>query len=251
MQNLIHRKEYPVHVYETGPDEKLNPVSFFNYLQDVAAEHAVMLGFGRDDMLKNNTFWVLSRISAEIREWPDMFEKVIVSTWPAGTDRMFAVRNFSVSYPDGREIASAKSSWLIVDLATRRIRRPGEEFNRFKANLPSGNEPEKFAGKIEPENNFSSKTEPFRVKMSDLDVNMHTNNTSYIKWVIDTYDEEFIKNHRPVCFLINFLSESRYGNLIEVRTAVKDGLNFYHSVAMAGTDTELCRIITGWEKSTR
>ena len=32
----------------------------------------------------------------------------------------------------------------------------------------------------------------FRVKVSDLDVNLHTNNVRYIKWVTDTYDLDHI-----------------------------------------------------------
>lgn len=42
-------KEYQVHVYETGPDGRLNLYSLFDYFQDIASDHAVQLGFGRDD----------------------------------------------------------------------------------------------------------------------------------------------------------------------------------------------------------
>jgi medium-chain acyl-[acyl-carrier-protein] hydrolase len=87
-------KEYTVHVYETGPDGRLNIYSLFNYMQDIASENAIMLGFGRDDLLKNNHFWVLSRMYAEITEWPRWEEKIIVKTWPNGTDKLFAMRNY-------------------------------------------------------------------------------------------------------------------------------------------------------------
>ena len=66
MEFLKFEKEYTVHVYETGPDGKLNLYSLFDYLQDIASDHAVKLGFGRDDLMKQNHFWVLSRIYAEI-----------------------------------------------------------------------------------------------------------------------------------------------------------------------------------------
>jgi hypothetical protein len=47
MESLQFEKEYRVHVYETGPNGKLNLYSLFNYLQDIASDHAVKLGFGR------------------------------------------------------------------------------------------------------------------------------------------------------------------------------------------------------------
>ena len=52
MELLQFEKEYRIHVYEIGPDGKLNLFSLFNYLQDIASEHAVKLGFGRDDLMR-------------------------------------------------------------------------------------------------------------------------------------------------------------------------------------------------------
>ena len=68
MQEIIYRKEYPVNFYEVGIDEKLIPFSLFNYFQDIAAEHAVNLGFGREDLIKMNKFWILSRMAMEVKE---------------------------------------------------------------------------------------------------------------------------------------------------------------------------------------
>jgi hypothetical protein len=67
MDRLTFDKNYNVHVYETGPDGRLNLLSLFNYFQDIASDHAELLGFGRDDLMKDNRFWVLSRMYAEIK----------------------------------------------------------------------------------------------------------------------------------------------------------------------------------------
>ena len=70
MDSLQFEKDYRIHVYETGPDGKLNLYSLFNYLQDIASDHAIKLGFGRNDLMKDNRFWVLSRVYAVINTWP-------------------------------------------------------------------------------------------------------------------------------------------------------------------------------------
>ncbi len=48
MELRILEKEYSVHVYETGPDGKLNLHTLFDYFQDIASDHALMLGYGRE-----------------------------------------------------------------------------------------------------------------------------------------------------------------------------------------------------------
>ena len=115
MDKQQFEKEYRVHVYETSPDENVNICSLFNYMQDVAAIHAIKLGYGRDELMKNNNFWVLSRMYGEIAEYPFRNEKIIVKTWPYGTDNVFSLRFFELRLPDGRIIAKASSSWLIID----------------------------------------------------------------------------------------------------------------------------------------
>ena len=52
----MFEKVYRIHVYETRPDGKLDLYSLFNYMQDIASVHAVKLGFGRDDLMKDNRF---------------------------------------------------------------------------------------------------------------------------------------------------------------------------------------------------
>jgi len=81
-------REFRVHVYETFVDEKANICALFNYMQDIAAEHAIRLGYGRDDLMKENNFWVLSRMYAEISEYPFRDERITVKTWPFGTDNV-------------------------------------------------------------------------------------------------------------------------------------------------------------------
>ncbi len=72
----------------------------------------------------------------------------------------------------------------------------------------------------------------FRVKINDLDINLHTNNVNYIKWVTDTYDLNFVMNHRAFSAEINYLAEAIFGDEIVIRTSADeaDGRYFNHSV---------------------
>ena len=241
-------KEYRIHVYETGPDGRLSLASLFDYMQDIASDHAETLGFGRDDLMKNNRFWALSRMYAEIERWPVWKETIILKTWPHGTDKLFALRNYDVKYPDGRHIAHGTSSWLILDHSTRRIQRPESELNHFRHNFQSRNSPLRYASKLEASETEGLKTATFRVRVSDLDINLHTNNVKYLKWIDDTYDLNFILKNIPRSVEINYLSESLFNEEIFIQTSAdRNNEGFYnHSVFRSGDNKELCRVRIGW-----
>ncbi len=248
----LFEKEYRIHVYETGPDGKVNLFSLFNYMQDIASEHAVMLGFGRDDLMKDNHFWVLSRIFAVFKELPSWGARLIVRTWPSGIEKIFALRNYEIVYPDGRVAASASSSWLIVDRTTKRIHRPGESFTQHTPELNPAILPVRSAGKLTDLQENGELDLKSHVRVSDLDINLHTNNVNYLKWVCDTYDLDFIMKHHPCSAEINYLAESMFGDEITISSSGKEaGDNGFvnHSVFRTDDKKELCRIKLEWKES--
>ena len=250
MELLQFEKEYRVHVYETGPDGKLNLYSLFNYMQDIASDHAVRLGFGRDDLMRDNRFWVLSRMYAVIDEWPVWEDTIIVKTWPNGTDKLFALRNYEVNFPDGRHIASGTSSWLILDQNTKKVQRPDSILTTYNPDLHTKASPIRYANKIEAAAESGKTSQAFRIKVSDLDVNLHTNNVRYLKWVCDCYNLDHIMNNVPQSAEINYLAESKFDEEIIIRTSSENGINpcFNHSIFRTSDNKELCRIRIEWGK---
>ena len=248
MELLQFEKEYRVHVYETGPDGKLNLYSLFNYMQDIASDHAIKLGFGRDDLMRDNRFWVLSRIYAVINKWPLWKDSIIIKTWPNGTDKLFALRNYEVKYRDGSHIASGTSSWLILDRTTKKIQRPDSILSKYNPDLRTENSPVRYASKIDPAAENGRVSPLFRIKVSDLDVNLHTNNVMYLKWVSDSYDLGFIMNNDPQSAEINYLAESMFDEEIIIKTSVENDSFYNHSIFRINDNKELCRIRIEWEK---
>jgi medium-chain acyl-[acyl-carrier-protein] hydrolase len=251
MDPLQFEKEYRVHVYETGPDGKLSLYSLFNYLQDIASDHAVKLGFGRDDLMKNNQIWVLSRIYAEIERMPIWEDTIILRTWPNGTDKLFALRNYEVRFTDGRHIASGTSSWLILDQTTKRVQRPDSILTTYNFELHVNKSPLRYAGKIGPAGENSKVSQQFKVNVSDLDVNLHTNNARYLKWACDSYDLDFVMGNEPQSAEINYLAESRFDEEIIIRTSSENGnkSSFNHSIWRTNDNKELCRLRIEWAQN--
>ena len=91
----------------------------------------------------------------------------------------------------------------------------------------------------------------FRIKVSDLDVNLHTNNVRYLKWVSDSYNLDFVMKNDPQSAEINYLAESMFDEEIMIRTSVENENEcFYnHSIFRTNDNKELCRIRIEWKKS--
>lgn len=246
---IEYQKEYKIPVYEIGADGKLNPHSLFNYLQDIASEHAVKLGFGKEDLIRENHFWVLSRLVASIETWPGWEEKIIVRTWPRGTDKLFAIRDYEVCYPDGRMIATASSSWLVVDISSRRVQRPDYILTKYNSGTEVRSALGRNAAKLEPAADSGTNSAPFRVRQSDLDVNLHTNHVMYIKWIADSYDLDFRVKNLPVSVEVNYLAESKWNDELFLRTSSDEnnGGFYNHSTIRSVDNTELCRVRIGWK----
>jgi medium-chain acyl-[acyl-carrier-protein] hydrolase len=203
--------------------------------------------------MRNNHFWVLSRIYAVINKWPVWEDTIILKTWPNGTDKLFALRNYEVSYPDGQQIAAGTSSWLILDRTTKKVQRPDSILSRFSPNLHTENSELRYASKIEPSRENGRISPLFRIKVSDIDVNLHTNNVRYLKWASDSYDLDFIMNNEPLSAEINYLAESRFDEEIMIRTSVENvnGPFYNHSIFRTNDNKELCRIRIEWEKGNK
>jgi acyl-ACP thioesterase len=241
------QKEYKIHVHETDVNSKLNLASLFNYLQDIASEHAEILGFGRADLMKYNQFWALSRMYAEISVWPEWKESIIVKTYTKGVDKLFALRNYEVSYPDGKHIAFATSSWLILDQTTRRIQRPETALIHFNRHPETQKSPLRYASKLELNESEVKNSDKFKVKISDLDINLHTNNVKYLQWISDSYDIDFVKENCIHSIEINYLSESFYNDEVYLQTRTDTDSYCNHSV-IRSDGKELCRVRLGWKQ---
>ncbi len=155
------------------------------------------------------------------------------------------------SYPDGGPVARATSSWLIIDRNSRRIQRPDDNLRKYDPELPDEKALIRNAIKLEPADSNGLKTNQFSVRISDLDLNLHTNNARYLKWVTDSYDLDFIINNVPFSAEINYLAESHYNDPIAIIMSEEkeNSGTFIHSIMRTSDNTELCRVRITWKNN--
>ena len=246
MNELVKEVSYRIHTYETDTQGYLRIPALFNYLQDIASQHAVSLHFGKEDLEKKNRFWVLSRIYCKLDKLPEWNDEILIRTWPRGIEKIFALRDYEISDSTGDRIGGATSSWLMLNIENRRPVRPDNLFEILNGDTPERASLGRNAGKLPPVEDWQYKSSPIPVKHSDLDLNLHVNNVSYLQWALDSYPLDFIMSHRLKTAELNFLSESLPGDEVYVLAGESEENLFDHSITRKADGRELCRLRVEW-----
>ena len=222
-------QNFTIPCYDTDASWRLKPTSFMNLAQEAAGLHAVQLGFGYDDLIVNNTAWILSRVHIEFLDTPKWRENITLTTWHKGLNRLFYLRDFILTDGNGKERVKATTSWLVLNLETRRLVRDPQLMEEGTVNLENAIETP--ADKVQ----LPKDVEPVLafehvVGYSDVDMNGHANNAMYMQWAMDAVDYD-IASARPVRELtINFNHETKAGDSVALYRYVveqEDGLHVF------------------------
>ena len=240
---------YFISFYEVDTKNGVFLPTLWSFMQETAWHHADHLKLGFSDLAEHNYFWVLSRLSIQMEEYPRWGDKIKVKTWLTGMGRLFALRHFSIADSKGRILGTAKSAWLVLDVKNRkpqRIERVFKHIQHLFDDLPLAEEPEKIPPPVHP-----TIEKFYRVRYSDIDMHHHVNNTKYIEWILDSYPFEMNQTHQIHTFEINFLAESSYGDAVSIHTETlkESPPAFLHNVMRKDDGRELWgRARTGWKR---
>jgi acyl-ACP thioesterase len=242
--------EYSISFYEVDSKNEVFLPVLWSFMQETAWHHADHLGVGYSDLMGQQYFWVLSRLSVRMEEYPRWGDRIKVKTWLTGTGRLFALRQFSIADSTGKILGTARSAWLVLDVKSRKPQKIEPIFKHLRHlfdHLPPSEEPEKITAPVQPKSKRS-----YEVRYSDIDVHDHVNNIKYIEWILDSVPFEMNRTHQIYTFEVNFLAESSYGDAISVQTeTLQDSPPvFLHRVSREEEGKELCRARTGWKRVT-
>lgn len=231
--------------YDTDASWLLKPASFMNLAQEAAGRHAVYLGFGYDDLIVSNTAWILSRVHVEFIDTPKWREDITLTTWHKGLNRLFFLRDFVLTDAQGKERVKATTSWLVLNLETRRLVRDPKLIE--EGTVCTENAIETPADKVQmPKDVEPEFVMEHKVAYSDIDTNGHANNAMYMHWAMDAVDYD-IASTRPVKeFTINFNHETKAGEVVKLYKAVvekEDGRHVFVEGRLAEASSFIVEIV--------
>jgi len=238
---------YTVRYSETGANGRISCPNILNYFQDIATLHAGTLGISALDLIKKNFAWVIYKTNLEIYDYPAWETNIHLTTWRHPHKKLYELRSFEAKDTDGRILFSGKSSWVIIQLDTKKPVR----LNRF---LPE----ELLENTIDINNNFISidpldnhdLSEKIKVRMHHLDFNKHVNNTVYLQWAMENVPIEVQKTYLPSEVNITFCGDAVLENELQCLSKnidLEPEPVFNHQIFNIQTQAELTRIKTKWK----
>jgi acyl-ACP thioesterase len=241
---LARRETFAVHTYEVDAFGVLAVPALSGYLSEVAGLHAAELGVGLDALMTRGLTWVLVRQRIENPVPVMLGDTIEIETWPAGIDRLAAIREFVVRR-GAEEVARATTHWFVLDLATRKPVRPAEVLDpRFPRDARPPAVPLS-PGKL-PELRAWDFQKRFHVRYSDIDVNLHVTNTSYVAWATEVIPRELWQSSRLASVEVQFIAETHHGAAILSRLAASGDGAFAHAIVREEDEKELARLVTAW-----
>jgi len=208
--NTTYEETFKACAWDVDGAGKLTMAAAYNYCQEIAGNHAAQLGMGEDFMKANGIVWILSRMSAELESRPERGSRIRVRTWPRGTERLFAIREYELRTEAGAIVGRGRSAWLIVDAATFRPRRP----EALTAGLPTNASLEALSdGALSLAAGAGLEhTSERAVSYSDIDYNGHMNNARYVQWIQDVMPPETLNAATRLRLDLNYLAEMKPGS---------------------------------------
>jgi acyl-CoA thioesterase FadM len=234
---------FTVHSFDADAFGHLFPPALSGYLQEAAGGSAARLGFAIEDLARRGLTWVLARQRVVMSAPVVLGDTLEVETWPAGVDRLAALRDFLIRR-DGEEVGRAVTTWFALDVATRRPVRaehvlPPTFHPQPEHVLPSA--PARIPDLGEPE-----VERPFRIRFADIDLNEHVTNASYLGWALEAVDEPTWRARRVAGFDAEFLAEVRFGSRILTRSAPEGEGSRLHQVVREEDGKVVARLRTEW-----
>lgn len=242
----VYTGHYRVRSYETDSRDRVRPVTLLNFLQDAASLHASLLGFSIKDLREKNATWMLSRYHIRFFHYPLLGDDLRVRTWRSACEGYYAWRDFEVLDQHGTAVCAATSSWMVLNLSTKRPVKVESVVGDFpcldRRALSSGFSPV-------PKLESWTRELPFRVRWADVDLNGHVNHAVYAGWALETIPPGFLMDFLPYEVEISYRSEAMWGDCVLSRASkigASDSNVFLHQLVRDGDGRELTRLKTVW-----
>lgn len=179
---MIFEKEYELRSADFDRYDRMQPASVLSLFQDVAGIHANELGIGYDNLMANQTIWVLTKVRYQMVGTPRRYERVRVRTWPLPPARVNFRREYCIEGADGEVLVQGTSEWVVVHSEKRRVLPATNVY-------PSGEHCTDtfFPGRLAKVPQFEPVGEGTTITptFTQLDINGHINNTFYANYVLD------------------------------------------------------------------
>lgn len=209
---MIFSQKFTTRWHDTDAERRVRPTQLLMYMQETSNSHLESLNCNLDRLRDEKKLaFILSKTRLAINMPLYAYEEITASTWTCES-RGFAFSRFYEIRRGNDLIASADTTWALVSLEDKQLRKV-DSFalgSEHEAPIDIGIPPRFRVPKPEAMELLGER----RIVYSDLDYNMHMNNTKYADMLCDFMPYEEIGNIRGIS--LSYLHEAAFGDTIKV-----------------------------------
>lgn len=195
--------------------------AILNFFQNLATTHAVEMKTDYNTLkATSNAFWVITKIKFKITGKVRHNDDVELKTWPLPPQTIRFLRDFSITSKNGK--VDGASEWCILDCNSLALRRLNTV--SYPVDMPHKEERADITAFTRFNEEISDSDFNYRYKavFTDIDVNGHVNNVSYAKMALNTFTPKEFSLIDFNAFEIHFISQSYFGDEIDVYRKTAD-----------------------------
>ena len=191
--------------------------SLLQIMQNMATDHANLLGFGGEFMQEHyGAFWLMARTSLSFSQSVSALDELEIHSNHRGAGKGVTIfRDFDF-YTKDKHIGNATTSWVIVHTESKKILKPTlfpELLDSPKPQVLKTHIPEKISLPSQLTHKMSRPC-----FYSDTDINKHMNNTKYADIALDALGFQDFSQSVIQSVDINYLSECFPGQVLQLST---------------------------------
>lgn len=227
---MKYTEKFKIKWHDTDASRQVRPSEILVYMQETANLQIDQAGPSLDALRDDKKLaFILSKIKIIFHAPLKAYDEISVRTWTCESRGFTFTRCFDI-YRGDELIAEAISFWALLDLDEKRLVRCDGFDLGIEPDAPLNIQVPRRIKQPEGELSALGNRE---IKYSDIDYNMHMNNTKYPNMLCDFMPIDSVENVREMT--LEFLHESVLGDTLTVQGA-NDGERYYFKTLNASGD---------------
>ena len=226
--------------HDTDANRNVRPSKIVEYMQETANRQCEASGLPLEKLRdEKGLAFILGALSFNSYKPLHAYDEIEVRTWCKEAKSYIFQRFFEI-VRDGEKVAEAASTWVLIDLEKKTmVRADNYDFlqDKFFYDAPVDSEKMLKKARISKEIEMREVGKR-RISYSDIDYNMHMNNTHYPDMICDFLGEmtDAEETWRVAAMSLSYIKESHLGATLTVTRSEmqEDGTVFVRTVNEAG-----------------
>ncbi len=237
---MIFTERRTVEVLDANSNDMIRPSALLRFMQEAANHNMRACRPTYEDLFAKGMAFILSRVTVKCYEVIRPYDELTVETWPCHSKGVTFPRSYRV-LRNGKVVAEGASIWALVDVKNHKLLKNGDiDMSNYTFDEPI-DLPLRFRIPVGAEMTEVGK---HTVDYSEIDCNMHMNNTNYPDMIcnrIPYAERKFVSE-----FTISFVSEAPYKSELAINiceTPEEEGVYYFRTLIGDKTNIE-ARVVT-------